>query len=152
MEQAREVEGSGSPDDSQMVSCLLEFLLSKQVHTYNFQVSGPTDAGIQVCPENANVFVQCNPTLTTVGKILTNNCTYQNSPLHFLGLQTIAVPKKDVSIQCSLLPAPPLSLLGKRDCQPHVESLTDMDTDVVTTEVDDSDTDYMTDSISYCGK
>lgn len=56
------------------------------------------------------------------------------------------VPKKDVSIQCSLLSAPPLSLLGKHDCQPHMESLTDMEMDEVTTEVDDSDTDYMSDS------
>lgn len=56
------------------------------------------------------------------------------------------VPKKDVSIQCSLLFAPPLSLLGKRDCQSHMKSLTDMEMDEVTTEVDDSDADYMTDS------
>ena len=140
------MEGSGSPDDSQMVSCLHEVLLFKEVYTYNLRGAKPTDAGIQVCPENANVFVQCNPTWTTVGKMLTSNCTYQNSPLQFLGLQTIVVTKKNVSIQCSLLFAPPLSLLGKHDCLPHMESLNDMEMDEVTTVVDDSDTDYMTDS------
>ena len=113
----------------------------------NCQVSGCTDAGIQVYPKNASMLVQTHLTTSTVGKMLTNNITSKNSQFHSLGLQTIGAPKKDVSIQCSLLPAPPLSLIENHDFQPEVESLTDVETDEVTTEVDESDTDYMTDSV-----
>ncbi len=58
------------------------------------------------------------------------------------------VPKRDVSVQCSLLPAPPLSYqrTGPVSSMSEVNSLTDLDTeDEVLTEVEDSDTDYNTD-------
>ena len=126
----------------------IELFLYQMIYMYiNFQVSGHTDAGIQVCPKNASVLVQCHLTTSTVGKMLTDNSTDKNSKFYSLGLQTIVAPKKDVSTQCSLLPAPPLSLIGKHDFQPEVENLTDVETDEVSTEVDGSDTDYMTDSV-----
>ena len=66
-----------------------------------------------------------------------------NTPPISIGLQTI-VFKKDTSIQCSLLPAPPLSLDGTLDSRPEVD--TDLEMDEVTTQLEDSDTDYMTDA------
>ena len=58
--------------------------------------------------------------------------------------------KKDISVQCSLLPAPPLSFGRTFDSSPEVD--TDLETDEIMTEVEDSDTevegsdtDYMTD-------
>ena len=51
--------------------------------------------------------------------------------------------KKDISIQCSLLPAPPLSFDVTLNSRPEVD--TDLEIDEVTTELEDSDTDYMTD-------
>ena len=52
-------------------------------------------------------------------------------------------PKKGVPVQCSLLPAPSLSFGCTLGSKPEAENLTDLNTDEVTTEADDSDTDYM---------
>lgn len=51
---------------------------------------------------------------------------------------------KDISVQCSLLPAPPLCFGQK--LEPEVDTFSDLDTDATTEEVDDSDTEYMNDT------
>ena len=66
-----------------------------------------------------------------------------NTPTISIGLQTI-VFKKDTAIQCSLLPAPQLLFDGTLDARPEVN--TDLEMDEVTTLLEDSDTDYMTDA------
>ena len=76
---------------------------------------------------------------------------YPTSPIS-IGLQTV-VFKKDISIQCSLLLAPLLSFDGTLNSRPEVgteldsrpEVDTDLEMDEITTELEDSDTDYMTD-------
>ena len=55
------------------------------------------------------------------------------------------MPKKDISIQCSLLPAPPLLFSGRLDARPEVD--TDSETDEVSAEVENSDIDYVTDIV-----
>lgn len=54
----------------------------------------------------------------------------------------------DAFVQCSLLPAPPLSFHGIPDHHFEGEGNADMEIDEVATESDDSnsDTDYMSDS------
>lgn len=59
--------------------------------------------------------------------------------LHFPGLQTITMPMKDASVQCSLLPAPPLLLVRSLKCIPDADS--DSNTKEVTTEEEISDED-----------
>lgn len=66
-------------------------------------------------------------------------------PYTNIGLQTI-VPKKDISIQCSLLPAPRLVFNEALSSMPDLVDSGDLEReDEDTTEVEDSDTDYMTD-------
>ena len=70
------------------------------------------------------------------------------TPSISIGLQTV-VFKKDISIQCSLLPAPPLSFDGTLNSRPEVgtqlNSRPEVDTDLemgeITTELQDSDSD-----------
>ena len=62
----------------------------------------------------------------------------------YIGLQTIVL-KKDIFIQCSLLSAPPLLFSGRLDARPEVD--TDSETDEVLAEVEDSDTEYVTDTV-----
>ena len=66
-----------------------------------------------------------------------------NTPPISIGLQTIMF-KKDTSIQCSLLTAPPLLFDGTLNSRPEVD--TDLEMDEVTTQLEESDTDYMTDT------
>ena len=62
--------------------------------------------------------------------------------MHVLGLQAI-IFKKDVASQCSLLPAPPLSLGGTL-CSGTKVDIHDLEPeDEVATKVEESDTDYM---------
>lgn len=58
------------------------------------------------------------------------------------------IASKDASVQCSILPAPPLSFHGTPNCRLEREIIADLDINEATTESDDSSsgTDYMPDS------
>lgn len=64
-------------------------------------------------------------------------------------MQTVVTPTKDVSIQCSLLPAPSLSFDRTPNVskpEQEVDAFSDADeVNITCTEGDDSDNDYMTD-------
>ena len=60
-----------------------------------------------------------------------------------IGIQTDVALAKDIAIQCSLLPAPPLCFNKSFGLEPEPYT-TESDEDA--TEVDESDTDYMTET------
>ena len=73
--------------------------------------------------------------IVNANTILYQYLTY-TTPTISIGIQTVVL-RKDISVQCSLLPAPPLSFGRTLDSRPEVD--TDSETDEIMTEIDESD-------------
>ena len=100
----------------------------------------------------SDVQVQFTPTTRTTGTLIHSltwaYCSCINS---HAGMQTPSTYTKDYSVQCSLLPAPPLSFMSNYSSEQP--SSNDEDGDLDSTESDSeagSDTDYCNTESEYC--